>query len=165
MMIQEYVGRVMTGTQGVSIARVLSPAGRVEPGKTPEFDEYAIVLTGTLRVESQDGAVDVCTGQAVIARHGKWIRYSTPEETEYISVCLPAFAPRWYIGTGNKDEKTNLGSKCTGQEQAVNHMRNYVFISRVLRIESDSGGRLMNSFSRRGQDIILNIYAFCLHSC
>ena len=94
MMIQEYVGRVMTGTQGVSIARVLSPAGRVEPGKTPEFDEYAIVLMGTLRVESQDGAVDVRTGQAVIARHGKWIRYSTPEETEYISVCLPAFAPR-----------------------------------------------------------------------
>ena len=94
MMIQEYVGRVMTGTQGVSIARVLSPAGRVEPGKTPEFDEYAVVLTGTLRVESQDGVVDVRTGQAVIARHGKWIRYSTPEETEYISVCLPAFAPK-----------------------------------------------------------------------
>ncbi len=98
LLIQEYAGRVNTGTQAVSIARVLSPAGRIERGKTPEFDEYAVVLTGLLRVESQEGTVDVRTGEAAIARRGKWVRFSTPEETEYIAVCLPAFAPglvRW----------------------------------------------------------------------
>lgn len=94
MMIEEYVGRVASDTSAVSIARVLSPAGRIESGKTPEFDEYSLVLMGTLRVESQDGVVDVRTGQALIARKGKWVRYSTPELTEYIAVCLPAFTPR-----------------------------------------------------------------------
>lgn len=94
MLIEEYVGRINSGTQPVSIARVMSPAGRVEPGKTLEFDEYVVVLLGALRVESKDGGVDVRTGQAVIVRHGIWIRYSTPEETEYMSICLPAFAPR-----------------------------------------------------------------------
>ncbi len=94
MMVEEYVGRVTTDTSAVSIARVLSPAGRVEPGKTPEFDEYSVVLMGTLRVESLDGTVEAHTGQAVIAKKGKWVRYSTPELTEYIAVCLPAFTPR-----------------------------------------------------------------------
>lgn len=93
LLIQEYVGRFNSGDKKVSIARVLSPAGRVETGKTPEFDEYVIVLTGTLRIESQDRTVDVLTGQAGIVRQGKWVRYGTPEETEYITVCLPAFAP------------------------------------------------------------------------
>ena len=99
LLIQELIGRVNTGTKGVSIARVLSPAGRVEIGKIPEFDEYAVVLSGTLRVES-DRCEDVLTGQAVICRKGEWVRFSTPEETEYITVCLPAFAPglvRWDI--------------------------------------------------------------------
>src|SRR6266568_8633005 len=94
MMIQEYVGRVNSATQSVSIARVVSQAGRIEPGKTPEFDEYSLVLMGTLRVESKDGAVDVNSGQAVIVRRGNWVRYSTPDVAEYIAICLPAFAPK-----------------------------------------------------------------------
>ena len=94
MMVEEYVGRVSSDTSALSIARVMSPAGRVESGKTPEFDEYSVVLMGTLRVESLDGVVEAHTGQAVIARKGKWVRYSTPELTEYIAVCLPAFTPR-----------------------------------------------------------------------
>jgi mannose-6-phosphate isomerase-like protein (cupin superfamily) len=94
MMVQEYVGRVNSGTSSVSIARVMSPEGRVETGKTPEYDEYSLVLMGTLRIESRDRTFDVCSGQAVIVPKGKWVRYSTPELTEYIAVCLPAFAPR-----------------------------------------------------------------------
>lgn len=94
MRIEEYVGRFNSGTDAVSIARVLSPAGRVETGKTTAYDEYTVVLSGTLRIESPEGTADVGTGQAVIVRKGRWVRYSTPEEAEYIAVCLPAFAPR-----------------------------------------------------------------------
>jgi ethanolamine utilization protein EutQ (cupin superfamily) len=94
MMVEEFVGRVNTGTSGVSIARVSSPEGRIESGKTPEYDEYSLVLMGTLRVESRERAVDVRAGQAVIVPKGQWVRYSTPELTEYIAVCHPAFAPR-----------------------------------------------------------------------
>ena len=94
MMVQEYVGRVNSETSAVSIARVLSPEGRIETGKTPEYDEYSLVLMGTLRIESRDRTIDVCAGQAVIVPKGRWVRYSTPEVTEYIAVCLPAFAPR-----------------------------------------------------------------------
>lgn len=94
LLIEEYVGRVNTLTPSVSIARVLSPAGRIESGKTPEFTEYSLVLMGVLRVESREGVVDVGVGQAIIVNKGKWVRYSTPKETEYISVCLPAFAPK-----------------------------------------------------------------------
>lgn len=94
MMVEEYVGRVTSDTSSVSIARVLSPAGRVETVKTPDYDEYSVVLMGTLCVETRDGVVEARTGQAVIARKGKWVRYSTPELTEYIAVCLPAFTPR-----------------------------------------------------------------------
>ena len=94
LLIEEYIGRVNSGTEAVSIARILSPAGRVEQGKTPEFDEYTVVLMGTLRVESREGVVEAATGQAVVVRRGRWVRYSTPVEAEYISVCLPAFAPR-----------------------------------------------------------------------
>jgi len=94
MMVEEYVGRVTSETTSVSIARVLSPAGRVETVKTPEYDEYSVVLMGTLRVETRDSAIEARTGQAVIVRKGKWVRYSTPELTEYIAVCLPAFTPR-----------------------------------------------------------------------
>lgn len=93
--IDEYVGRVNSGTAAVSIARMVSPPGWQEPGQRPEFDEYTVVLNGMLRVESEDGTVDVLAGQAVIAEAGQWVRYSTPqpEGAEYIAVCLPAFSP------------------------------------------------------------------------
>jgi quercetin dioxygenase-like cupin family protein len=93
--IEEYVGRVNSGTPAVSVARMQSPPGWSEPGQTPEFDEYTLVLRGMLRVESQNGTVDVRAGQAVIAHRGEWVRYSTPEPegAEYVAVCLPAFGP------------------------------------------------------------------------
>ena len=98
-LIDEYIGRVNSGTSAASVAHMRSPAGWIEPGQTPEFDEYTVVLKGTLRVESKDasGAVlclDVAAGQAVIAHSGEWVRYSTPDEggAEYIAVCLPAFS-------------------------------------------------------------------------
>jgi mannose-6-phosphate isomerase-like protein (cupin superfamily) len=93
--IQEFIGRVNSKTSGVSIALMKSLGGWVEPGQTPEFDEYTIVLAGALRVEHKDGALDVRAGQAVITHKGEWVRYSTPgpEGAEYIAVCLPAFSP------------------------------------------------------------------------
>lgn len=91
--IQEHVGRVNSKTEAVSVARMSSPAGWVEPGQTPEFDEYTLVLSGMLRVEHKSGTIDVHAGQAVIAHAGEWIRYSTPEGAEYIAICLPAFSP------------------------------------------------------------------------
>ncbi len=92
--IDEFVGRVSTGTNKVSVARMHSPAGWVEPGQTPEFDEYTVVLEGVLRVESRDGTIDVHAGQAVITSAGEWVRYSTPDgAAEYIAVCSPAFSP------------------------------------------------------------------------
>jgi ethanolamine utilization protein EutQ len=93
-LIDEYVGRVNSKTSATSVAHMRSPGGWVEPGQTPEFDEFTIVLRGMLRVEHQGGALDVRAGQAVIAHAGEWIRYSTPEDSgaEYIAVCLPAFS-------------------------------------------------------------------------
>lgn len=91
--IQEYIGRVNSKTQALSIARMSSPAGWVEPGQTPGFDEYTLVLGGMLRVEHKGGAIDVQAGQAVIAHAGEWIRYSTPNGAEYVAICLPAFSP------------------------------------------------------------------------
>ena len=93
--IEEFIGRVASGTSAVSVARMTSPAGWIEPGQRPEFDEYTIVLRGVLRVEGRDGTVDVGAGQAIIAPAGEWVRYSTPgaDGAEYIAVCLPAFAP------------------------------------------------------------------------
>ncbi|HEX6851427.1 MAG TPA: hypothetical protein VF139_08445 [Candidatus Polarisedimenticolaceae bacterium] len=93
--IREYVGRVNSKTAAVSIAHMTSPEGWVEPGQRPEFDEYTLVLRGMLRVEHEGGAIDVRTGQAVIAHAGEWVRYSTPEAggADYVAVCLPAFAP------------------------------------------------------------------------
>lgn len=101
-LIEEFVGRVNTGTESVSIARMRSPSGWVEPGQTPEFDEYTVVLKGLLRVETRDGVLDVGERQAVKARCGEWVRYSTPsaEGAEYISVCIPAFSP----ATVHRDE-------------------------------------------------------------
>jgi mannose-6-phosphate isomerase-like protein (cupin superfamily) len=93
--IEEFVGRVNSATEGVSIARMRSPAGWIEPGQTPEFDEYTVVLRGSLRVTTRAGAFDVAAGQAIIARGGEWVQYSTPgaDGAEYIAVCMPAFSP------------------------------------------------------------------------
>jgi ethanolamine utilization protein EutQ (cupin superfamily) len=92
-LIDEYVGRVNTGEERVSIAHMRSPAGWVEPGQSPQFDEYTVVLEGWVRVEHEDGELDVQAGQAVLTRGGEWVRYSTPEGASYIAVCLPAFSP------------------------------------------------------------------------
>ena len=94
-LIDEYIGRVVSGDEGVSIAHMRSPGGWAEPGQTPEFDEYTIVLKWMLQVEHEGGVMEVSAGQAVIASRGEWIRYSTPGEegAEYIAVCLPAFSP------------------------------------------------------------------------
>jgi mannose-6-phosphate isomerase-like protein (cupin superfamily) len=92
--IEEYFGRVNSKTEEVSIARMKSPSGWVEPGQTPEFEEYTLVLRGTLRVTTKSGSMDVHAGQAVIAHKGEWVQYSTPgpEGAEYVAVCLPAFS-------------------------------------------------------------------------
>ena len=92
--IDEYVGRVNTKDAALSVAHMRSPGGWVEPGQTPEFDEYTVVLRGTLRVESHSGTLDVTAGQAVFVRRGEWVRYSTPGPVgaEYLAVCLPAFS-------------------------------------------------------------------------
>lgn len=100
--IAEYIGRVNSGTEAVSVAHMTSPGGWLEPGQTPEFDEYTVVLRGTLRVETRSGVMEVQAGQAIIAHRGEWIRYSTPgaEGAEYIAVCAPAFSP----ATVHRDE-------------------------------------------------------------
>ena len=84
-----------SGTSGVSVAHMRSPTGWREPGQRPEFDEYTLVLAGTLHVEFEGGALDVAAGQAVIAHRGEWVRYSTPaaDGAEYVAVCAPAFSP------------------------------------------------------------------------
>jgi mannose-6-phosphate isomerase-like protein (cupin superfamily) len=94
-LIDEYVGRVNSGTAALSIAHMRSPGGWSEPRQRPEFSEYTLVLAGMLRVEHDGGAIDVHAGQAVIAEPGEWVRYSTPlaEGAEYVAVCLPAFSP------------------------------------------------------------------------
>lgn len=93
--IQEYIGRVNTGTSAISIARMRSPQGWEEPGQRPEFEEYTIVLKGTLRVQTRDDDMNVSEGQAVVISAGEWVRYSSPYEggAEYMAVCLPAFSP------------------------------------------------------------------------
>jgi len=101
-LIDEYIGRVNSQTKSASVAHMRSPGGWVEPGQTPDFDEYTVVLRGTLRVEYREGAVDVRAGQAVMAHRGEWIRYSTPDDegAEYIAVCVPAFS----MDTVHRDE-------------------------------------------------------------
>jgi len=92
-LVEEYIGRVNSSDGAVSIAHMHSPTGWTEPGQQPEFDEFTLVLRGCLRVESKEGTIDVRAGQAVIARRGEWVRYSTPdpEGAEYVAICLPAF--------------------------------------------------------------------------
>ena len=93
--ISEFVGRVASSTEAVSIAIMESPTGWSEPGQTPEFDEYTVVLRGSLRVTTKEQTIDVAAGQAVIVQAGEWVQYSTPgaEGAEYLAVCLPAFSP------------------------------------------------------------------------
>ena len=100
-LIDEYVGRVNTQTESLSVAHMRSPGGWVEPGQTPAFDEYTIVLKGMVRVQHRDGTLDVKAGQGVITHAGEWVQYSTPDEAgaEYIAVCSPAFA----MDTVNRD--------------------------------------------------------------
>jgi len=94
--IAEYIGRVNSGTAALSIARMKRPPGWVEPGQTPEFDEFTVVFAGMLRVEGRDAVLDVYGGQAVVVPAGEWVRYSSPgaEGAEYVAVCLPAFSPQ-----------------------------------------------------------------------
>ena len=94
-LIDEYIGRVNSGTSELSVAHMRSPGGWAEPGQRPEFDEFTVVVKGLLRVEHEDGVLVVGEGQAVIAHKGEWVRYSTPGEegAEYFAVCLPAFSP------------------------------------------------------------------------
>ena len=93
--IEEFVGLVNSGTKDASLARMTSPEGWVEPRQTPAFDEFTLVLRGTLRVETKGGTLEVVAGQAVVAPRGEWVRYSTPHAggAEYVAVCLPAFSP------------------------------------------------------------------------
>ncbi|HYD48970.1 MAG TPA: cupin [Terriglobales bacterium] len=93
--IEEFVGRVNSGTDTVSVARMTSPQGWLEPGQRPEFEEITLVLRGTLHVEHENGSLTVTAGQAVMTYPGEWVRYSTPDAggAEYIAVCLPAFSP------------------------------------------------------------------------
>jgi mannose-6-phosphate isomerase-like protein (cupin superfamily) len=99
--IQEFAGRVNSGHEAVSVARMVSPGGWVEPGQRPAFEEITIVLRGMLRVEHDGGHLDVRAGQAVVTHAGEWVRYSSPgdEGAEYVAVCLPAFSP----ATVNRD--------------------------------------------------------------
>src|SRR5262245_7385232 len=93
--IEEYIGSVNSGTSAVSVARMVSPSGWSEPGQTPEFDQYTVVLRGVLRVETRDQVHEVSAGEAIITSGGEWVRYSSPgaEGAEYIAVCVPAFSP------------------------------------------------------------------------
>ena len=94
-LIEEFVGRVNSSHENISIAKMQSPAGWEEPGQTPEFDEFTLVLKGTLRVETKNQVFEVNAGQAIITHKGEWIKYSTPiEDTEYFAICLPAFSPK-----------------------------------------------------------------------
>ncbi len=92
-LIQEYVGHVNTGTGATSVALMTSPAGWEEPGQTPEFDEYTLVLDGAIEVRSQGGVLTVAAGEAVVAHAGEWVQYATPTGAKYVAVCLPAFTP------------------------------------------------------------------------
>jgi mannose-6-phosphate isomerase-like protein (cupin superfamily) len=93
--IEEYIGKVNSSTDSVSIAKMKSPSGWLEPGQTPEFDEYTVVLKGSLHVETKEGEFDISAGEAIITPKGQWVRCSTPhpDGAEYIAVCLPAFSP------------------------------------------------------------------------
>ncbi len=92
-LIEEYIGRVNSGDAALSVARMHSPPGWSEPGQTPDFDEFTLVLSGYMRVEHAAGTTEVRPGQAIVTSKGEWVRYSTPEGAEYVAICLPAFSP------------------------------------------------------------------------
>jgi len=100
--IEEFVGKVNSKSEDISIAKMTSPCGWEEPGQTPEFSEYTVVQKGVLHVKGKDGEMDVKAGQAVIVPAGEWVQYSTPDPqgAEYIAVCLPGFSPE----TVHRDE-------------------------------------------------------------
>jgi mannose-6-phosphate isomerase-like protein (cupin superfamily) len=100
--IEEFIGRVNSNESRLSVAKMKSPGGWVEPGQTPQFDEFTVVLNGMLRVKHKGGEIDVKAGQAIIARAGEWVQYSSPEAegAEYVAICLPAFSP----ATVHRDE-------------------------------------------------------------
>lgn len=104
--IEEYIGRLNTGTQAVSVARMSSPPGWGEPGQSPDFDEYTVVLRGQLRVDFRGGSMDVSAGQAILVRRGEWVQYSTPgpEGAVYVSICVPAFS----IETVHRDPSSDV---------------------------------------------------------
>lgn len=104
-LIEEFVGRVNSRNEHVSVALMRSPSGWEEPGQAPEFEEMTVVLKGTLRVEYRGGQMDVEAGQAVVAHRGEWVRYSTPgaDGAEYVAICMPAFSP----DTVHRDEDQN----------------------------------------------------------
>jgi mannose-6-phosphate isomerase-like protein (cupin superfamily) len=93
--IEEYFGRVNSKTEVVSIAKMTSPQGWIEPGQRPEFDEYTVVFKGILQVKTEKEVIDVKAGSAILTKKGEWIQYSTPKEggAEYVAICLPAFSP------------------------------------------------------------------------
>jgi quercetin dioxygenase-like cupin family protein len=107
--LDEYLGRVNTGTESLSIAHMRSPSGWSEPGQRPDFDEYTVVLRGSLRVEHEGGVIEVNAGQAIIAAKGEWVRYSTPgvDGAEYVAICVPAFSP----GTVHCDADVGMDSQ------------------------------------------------------
>ena len=100
--IEEFIGRVNSGTSEISIARMQSPGGWIEPGQIPEFDEYTVVIKGLLKVDTNEESFEVREGEAIIVSSGEWVRYSSPDKlgAEYIAICLPAFSP----DTVNRDE-------------------------------------------------------------
>ena len=122
--IEEFVGRVNSGTKAVSVARMVSPPGWQEPGQRPAFDEYTVVLKGRLRVESKDGALDIQAGEAVIAHAGQWVRYSTPEPegAEYIAVCLPAFSPETVHRDDEDEGRPSEVESMPSDGQATTHV-------------------------------------------
>jgi len=91
-LIDEYIGRVNSGTESVSVAHMNSPAGWLEPGQTPEFDEFTVVFEGELEVETKEGKIVVAAGEAIITHAGEWVRFGTPKGARYIAVCVPAFS-------------------------------------------------------------------------
>lgn len=101
--IEEYVGRVNSGDAELSLARMVSPGGWVEPGQTPEFTEFTLVLGGMLRVEGRDEVHELRPGQAIVVESGEWVRYSSPEPdgAEYVAICTPAFSPETVHRDGN----------------------------------------------------------------
>ncbi|MFO0890100.1 MAG: cupin [Isosphaeraceae bacterium] len=113
-LIDEYVGRVNSAHSDLSVAHMRSPEGWVEPGQTPEFDEYTLVLAGCLRVEFREGSLDVRAGQAVQVSRGEWVRYSTPEPggAEYVAICLPAFS----LDAAHRDDETVADSALRARE-------------------------------------------------